>query len=471
MGIGVSGLMSGLDTDSIISQMMAIEQRPILLLQQKEAAYQAKISALGSFKGELSALQSAISSLKEGDDFIPFSASSGNSEALAVSASSSASPGTYQVEVVELAQAQQMRGAAFTGSDEVVGTGTLTLQVGTGTSFDIAIDSEHETLAGIAIAINEAETDVTASIINDGTGNYYLTLASKETGTDNTISFSVDDDDLVDDDSSGLSQIYATPASQTMSETQAAANAQLTVNGIAVERAGNTIDDLIEGLTLTVKQKDPGNPFTVSVSRNLNSVTSKIQTFITRYNSLADSLAELQAYDSEAGTAGILQGDSTIRQIQSKMQNFLYAQVDGVASEVNGLSRLGVEVDRNGKLSLDTAVLTTALEEHREDVVNFFTQEDDGNEGIAHRFDTMLDSYLKSTTGVLDQKENGLQSSIDDIGDQIERITFRLSKREENLRAQFESLESLLADFQATQGFLEQQLKNLADLATSIIKK
>ena len=471
MAISVGGLMSGLDTESIISQIMAIEQRPIFLLQQKEAAYQAKISALGSFTGELSALQSAVSSLKEGDDFIPFSASSGNSDVLAVSASSAASSGTYQVEVVELAQAQQVRSAAFAGSDEVVGTGTLTIQVGTGTSFDVEIDSEHETLAGIATAINEAETDVTASVINDGTGNYYLTLASKETGTANTISFSVDDDDLVDNDASGLSQIYSTPASQTMSETQAAANAQLTVNGIGVERAGNTIDDLIDGLTLTVKQKDPGNPFMVSVSRNLSSVTSKVQTFVDRYNSVVDTLAELQAYDSETGIAGILQSDSTVRQVQSKIQDFLYAQVDGVASEVNGLSRLGVEVGRNGKLSLDTSVLTTALEEHREDVVNFFTQEDEGNEGIAHRFDTMLDSYLKSTTGVLDIKENGLQTSIDDIGDQIERINFRLLKREENLRAQFESLESLLSGFQATQGFLEQQLQSLADLRSSIIKK
>lgn len=472
MGISAGiGLASGLETESIISQMMAIEQRPILLLQQKEAAYQAKISALGGLKGGLSALQSAVTDLKDADSFFSFNATSGNSDVLTLSASQNAEPGQHQVVVSALAQAQQVRSAAFTGSDEVVGTGTLTIQVGTGTSFDVVIDSEHETLTGIATAINEAETDVAAGVIHDGNGNYYLTLVSSETGLDNTISFSLQDDDTINNDAAGLSALYTDPATQVLTETQAAANAEVTVNGIAIERAGNTIDDLIPGLTMTLQQADPGNPFVVDVSRNLSSVTGKIQAFIEKYNSLVDTLSELQDYNPETGAGGILQGDSATRFVGSKLSNLLYAEVDGVADEVNSLSRLGVEVDRDGKLSLNTSTFTTALEEHREDVVTFFTQDEDGNEGIAHRLDTVLASYLKGSTGLLAEKEKGMQSSIDDIGDQIERITFRLAKREENLRAQFLTLESLLADFQATSGALEQQLQNLANLSSSIYGK
>ena len=181
-----------------------------------------------------------------------------------------------------------------------------------------------------------------------------------------------------------------------------------------------------------------------------------------------DTLTQLQEYDPETGVGGVLQGDSATRFIASKLSDMLYTGVDGIADEVNSLSRLGIEVDRDGKLSLNTSVFTAALQEHREDVVNFFTQEEDGNDGTAHRLDTILDSYLKGSTGLLAEKEKGLQSSIDDIGDRIERINYRLTKREENLRAQFLALESLLADFQATSGALERQLQDLANLSASI---
>lgn len=468
MAISVGGLASGLDTESIISQLMAIEQRPIILLQQDEAFYQSKISALGTLTGALSTFQSAAVSLKDADSFISFNASSGNPDVLDVSASEDASPGNYQVTVTALAQAQQVRSASFNASDQVVGTGTLTIQVGTGTAVDIEIDSDHQTLSGIATAINEADTDVTAGVINDGNGNYYLTLASQETGLSNTINFSLQDDDANNDDASGLSSLYTDPVGHTVTETQAAGNAQLTVNGIVVERAGNTIADLVEGLTFTLNQKDPGNPFIVSVSENLTSVTSKVQAFVDQYNNLVDVLDEVQNYNAQTGETGTLLGDSTTRQLHSRIQNLLYTQVEGVASDVNGLSRLGVELERNGTLSFDSSTLTAAFEENREEVINFFSQDEIGNKGIAIQFDDLLDSYLSSTTGLIAAKEDGLQSSIEGIRDQIERIDFRLSKKEETIRAQFQALEILLSNFQTTSGALTQQLATLANLNSQI---
>lgn len=471
MAISVGGLVSGLDTESIISQLMEIEQQPILLLQQDEAFYQSKISALGSVKGALSSLQSAITSLKDADTFVSISASSGNASVLSVSASESAEPGNYQVIVTTLAQAQQVRSASFTGSDQVVGTGTLTLQVGSGVAVDIEIDSDHETLAGVAAAINEADTDVTAGVIHDGNGNYYLTLSSQETGAANIITLTIDDADSNNDDASGLSSLYTDPAAHTVTETQEAGNAQLTVNGIAVERAENTIDDLIEGLTLTLNQEDPVNPFVVNVAENLDSVSGKVQSFINQYNTVVDVLADLQAYDADTGSSGTLQGDSMTRQLQSRMKSLLYTKVDGVDRDVNGLNRLGVEVGRDGKLSFDSSILTSAMGTYREDVVNFFTQEEEGNVGLAVEFGVFLESYLNNTTGLIAAKEDGLQASIDDVGDQVDRINLRLLKREEILRSQFEALETLLSGFQSTQGALEQQLQNLSNLTSSIYGK
>jgi flagellar hook-associated protein 2 len=470
MSFGVGGLMSGLDTKSIITQMMQLEQRPILLLQQQEAAYQAKISAFGALKGVLAELQTAAAALKETDLFAGFSASSANTTVLTASASDTAVAGNYQVTVDVLAQAQQVKSSAFTASDEVVGTGTLTIQVGTNAAVEVTIDEDNDTLAGIVQAINDSDADVTAGVINDGT-NYYLTLASKETGASNTISLTMADADLVNNDALGLSKIYSDPATQAMSQTQAAANAELTVNGIPVVRSSNVIDDLLEGVTLNVAAADPGNPFEVKVSRNMGSVITKITAFVDKYNNALTSLGALQTSDLEAGAVGLLQGDSTPRILQMRLQSLLASKVSGIASSVNTLSSLGVSADKDGKLSLNPITFTAAYEANREDVVNFFTQTTTDSEGFAVKFDTLLDSYLQKSTGLLVTKEEGLQRSVDHIGDQVERIQLRLAKREENLTRQFNALESLLGQFQTTSGVLSQQLDALSNLSSQIYKK
>jgi flagellar hook-associated protein 2 len=470
MGIGVGGLISGLDTETIITSMMEVERQPIVRLQRDEAFYLSKISAVGILSSALSSLQSSLTPLMDADNFSDYSVSSSNTSVLSVASSGDATLGDYQVEVTALAQAQQVRSSAFTASDEIVGTGTLTIQVGIGDAVDITIDSDSETLEGIAEAINAADTDVNAAVVDDGNDNFYLTLVSKETGLDNTISLTMTDDDGIDTDASGLSSLYTDPATSSLTETFAAANTELTVNGIDVVRATKTIDDLIEGLTLTVNAEDTGNPFTITVAEDLSSVTTNVQSFVTQYNSLVSSFATLQSYDAETGASGTLQGDSTTRMIHTRIQSLLHTEVDGVADEVNGLSYLGIEIDDDGYMSLDTDVLTTALEDNRTDVVNFFSQEEDAGDGFAIQLSDVLDGYLGST-GVLSAKEDGLNSSIDNITDQIDSINYRLVKKEETLRQQFLALETLLAQFENTSGVLAGQLESLANLNSQIYNK
>ncbi|PLX51028.1 MAG: hypothetical protein C0613_01535 [Desulfobulbaceae bacterium] len=471
MAFSVGGLASGLDTESIISQMMDLERRPILQLQRREATFQSKISALGALKSELSAFQTTAAALTEPDGFIAYSAVSGNSSVLTASASADASEGSYQIEVNSRAASQMVRSASFAGADEVVGTGTLTIQVGSEASVDITIDADNQTLAGIAQAINASDAGVSAAVVDDGTGNVYLALAASATGADNTISLTMADDDGVNTDAAGLSSLYDDPATQSLFETRAAANAQLSLNGIDVERADNSVSDLIDGVTLDLKDADPGTPFTLTVSQSYSAITGKVEKFVEAYNSLVDLFGTLQKYDSETGESGVLQGDSTTRQLQGRLVNLLYAGVDGVPSDINSLSKLGIALDRDGKMSLDSDVLTSAIENNGSDVITFFTNTEEGNKGIAVQFDEMLDSYLSGSGSVLSAKEEGLQSSIDSIGEQIERINYRLSLKEENLRNQFLALEGLMAEYEATSGALEQQLTSLAQLSESIYGK
>ncbi|MFC1513062.1 flagellar filament capping protein FliD, partial [Thermodesulfobacteriota bacterium] len=447
-------------------------RRPITLLQRQEASYQAKISGVGAMKSVLSELQTAASALKETDLFDSFSVKSGNTDILSASASDTAVAGTYSVEVTQLAEAHSIKSFAFADSDTtVVGTGTLSIQLGTNTAVEVVIDSDHNTLAGIATAINDSDAEVTAGVLNDGAGNYYLTLSGKDTGAANTITFEVTADDtgtLIDD--TGLSRLYETPATKTMTEDNVALDAQLTVNNNPVSRASNTIDDLIQGVTLDLKKAEVGTQFDVTVSRDVASVTAKISGFVTAYNNALTGLQSLQASNPDTGEIGLLQGDSTPRLAQSQLQSLLRTTVDGVVSDFDTLSELGVTADEDGQLTFDSAVFTTAYESNRTDIVNFFTQTTAGSEGFALQFENFLDGYVDSSTGLLSSKEDSLNSSIDRIGDQVEKIEFRLAKREANLRRQFESLESLLAQFQTTSGVLTQQLSSLSNLNTQISK-
>jgi flagellar hook-associated protein 2 len=350
-----------------------------------------------------------------------------------------------------------------------VGTGTLTLDVGDA-STDIAIDAESNTLSGIAAAINDADAGVTAHVMDDGTGNAYLTLFSRETGSDNTITLTVADDDGVNDDASGLSSLYTDPAAQTLTQTQEARNAQLTVNGMPVERASNTVEDVVEGLTLTLNEADPGSPVSVDVAENAISAVTRIQNFVKAYNTVADTFESLQSYDPESEEAGLLLGDRTATMLQSRLRRFLSEQVDGVSSEVNGLSRIGIAVNQDGQLTVDEDVLTQALDEHRDDVLAFFTQDDEGNRGFAVQLYDALDAYVK-TGGVIENKTDGIQASVDDIEDQIESMEVRFVQREENLRNQFQSLEVLLAEYQTTESMLTEQLASLDNLNNFISSK
>ncbi len=471
MGIGVSGLMSGLDTDSIISKLMDLERRPIMLLKHKEAGYQAKITALGMVKSAMSELKSAVDSLKEDDGFLSYSASSSDTEILDVTAGDTILPGTYNITVSHLAFAQQERSSAFTAPDTSIGTGTITIQLGSQESIEIEITSENNTLNGIANAINEAEAGVTAGVINDGNGNYYLTLQSQNTGTENSITFTIQDDDGDNTDNNGLSALYTDPATQTLTETQAAANAQLTVNGIAIERSSNEIDDLVEGLTITLKAADASKTVTVTSSKNYSGLTNKLRNFVEKYNSLVDILKEQTAYNAATQEGGTLLGDSTVSRINLSLSRLLYQTVDGVDSAVNGLSKLGIELEESGHLSLDENKLTTAMEAYSDDIARLFTSDEEGNEGLAVKLYDFLDGYLKSSTGILAAKTDGLQKSIDKLNDQIDQIEMRLTKREENLRHQFEALENLLSEFQMTSGQLEQQLVSIANLNSYISRK
>ncbi|MFZ0451550.1 MAG: flagellar filament capping protein FliD [Desulfatiglandaceae bacterium] len=461
MALSVGGLASGLDTQGIISKLMDLERRPITLLENREAAFKVKLSAYGEVKSALSAFQSAVNDLKYPSSFDSSSSVSSNEGILTVTSSGSAALGNHSIIVSSLAQAHTVRSAAFTDSTDVVGTGTISIQIGaTGAAVDVTIDSDHETVAGIAAAINSADAGVNASVIDDGLGHVYLTMASKESGAGNTISATI---------TNGVTgQLDTLYDGGGMVMTRAAANSSLNVDGINVVRSTNSIGDLISGVALNLHKADDTETVGVDVTRDTDTIKEKISAFVDAYNKLIDELSSKQAYAGEDGSSGALIGDSTVRSITRSLPNILGQQVAGTQNAADTLSSIGITIDRYGKMQMDDSAVTDALTSNISDVTTIFTADTETSKGIATTLSDYLAGVMSPTDGMIASKEDGLQSSIDDLKDKQDVMETRVSKREEILQNQFNALEKLISSYQQTSDYLTQQLVGLSNLNKQI---
>ena len=454
MAITAGGIGSGLDIEGLVSQLVAAEGAPSTFrLDNKEARLQADFSAMGALKGALSAFQSSVSGLKDAADFQARKTSISNADFFSASADTTAVAGKYDVEVFQLAEAAKMRSGDFTSATEVVGTGTLDISLGPDDSFQITIDDTNKTLEGIRDAINAASDNpgITASIINVDSGAQ-LVLTSDKIGATNTLSIAVTDDDLDNVNTSGLSQL----ATVNLTPIQAAQDAIIYVDSQQVTRDSNSFSDVITGVSFTLKEEDAGTTETLTVELNKDSVKSKVNSFVSAYNSLADTMNSLSSYDEETGAAGILLGDSLLRGLQGQIRQAMTDAISGL--EFGTLSEIGVTTDDAGHLTVDSSKLDEVMESDFTAVSQLFASEN----GLANSLDTLLDRYV-STDGVLTSRTDGIKSSIESIGDDRERLNRRLASLDARYRAQFTAMDILVAQLNSTSSFLSAQLANLPE--------
>ena len=471
MSISVGGLVSGLDINGMISQLLEVQNRPITMLQQQEAAYQVELTAYGSLKGELSNLKSALDGLDSVSDMTAFKASVGDTDFVTVSAGNDAAEGSFNLTVTQKADVHKLTSSAFTAA-ETVGEGTLHIKVGDATAIDIEV-SATDTLENVAQAINDSDAEVTAGVIFDG-NDYFLALTGKETGVDSVINITATDADTFNTDTNGLSRlVFDKGITENLVNTQDASDAIITVDGVAdIHRSTNIIDDVIEGITITIDSvpDTPDNQANLTVSRDTAATIARIDTFVEAHNKLVDFFDAYQKYDAAAETAGILQGDATTNGIRNRLSRAITGTVAG-NEEFSRLVDLGISLDSDGKLETDSAALTTALDENFDEVLQFFSQDTEGSEGFAVGLIDTLEGMLSTTQGALAARTKGIQTSIDNIEDQVERIEYRNQAWESRTRAQFNSLELLLAEYQTTGNYLTQQIAGLQNLNNYVANK
>ncbi|GAB4392921.1 MAG: hypothetical protein Tsb005_09000 [Gammaproteobacteria bacterium] len=410
MAITSRGIGSGLDITGIINQLIAVEgQATSVRIDRREARIQAEISAIGSLQGAYSEFQSALNNLSVLSNYQVINASSSDSSTITATATSDALETSYSIDVTNLAVQQRIASSAFTSATEVVGSGTLTFQFGTydsdGNTFAInperstqtvTIDSSNNSLQGIVDAVNQADIGVIASIINDGSGPRVV-FTSQSSGTANSLRVLVDDGDAADTDTNGLSQIAYDPTAavgsgQNLTQTVAPEDATFTIDGISITSSSNTISDVINGVTLNLLQQDPGNLKTITVSRNNNPSTNLTNTFIASFNTLVDAIASVASYDPETETAGILLGDATVRSLETATRNIILSPVSGLSGTVNNLTSIGITTQRDGKLVLDSSVLTAAVANDPQAVARLFASIGEPSDSLVRFSDSSDDT-------------------------------------------------------------------------------
>jgi len=413
--ITAPGLGSGLDVNGIVSQLVAVERQPVAQrLDRREADLQARLSAFGVLKSAVSSFQDSLGALSDPAVFQAKTSQSSNPDIATVSASNAAAVGSFSLSVAQLAAAHSLvsdpalAAAQFTSTSDVVGTGSLTFNFGT-TTYDAGTDTytsfvqnankgpqtvqiSDGTLSGIRDAVNAANVGVSASIVFDGT-NERLVFSSSDSGAASSLEITVSDDDGNNDDASGLSLFSFNATSNNLSQTQAAQDAQATLNGISINSASNTLKDNLEGLTINLLAAGSS---TLTVSDDSSVITNNINAFVEQHNNLIKTINDLSAYNPDTGVSGTLNGDGVLRSLDSQFRRILSSQVTGQPDEFSILANIGItRSTADGTLVVDSTKLSDAI-----------TKNADAVTGLFAAFGTATDS-LTTVTGSTDSTVAG----------------------------------------------------------------
>ena len=469
MPISSVGLGSGLNAESIITQLMAVERQPLIKLESQETALKAKVSLFGKVQSLFADLQSASKDLASAALWAQTTASS-NSSAVGVVTGSGAVAGNYAVAVQQLANAQTATSAGFASSSSTLSSGTLTIDLGTWTGTPVSgftaktgsapvvitVAAGATSLAAVRDQINAAGAGVTASIITDASGAR-LSLRSTATGAEN--GFRVTATETIDDGNpaTGLSALgYNALAASPMALNLAAQDARATINGIAITSASNTLAGVVDGVTLTLLATTTTDA-NVAVTADTEGARKAIDKFVSAFNGLASFLHGQTKYDADSNTAGPLQGNRTAIGLQYQLRGVLN-QASTASSVYTTLSDVGIVMKSDGTLETRATKLDAALVNRSELKKLFATVgADNTGTGFMVRFRNLADAAL-GAEGTLDTATTTLQSQIKNLGKREDALELRLLATEKRLRAQYEALDKRMAGLNSLSNYVTAQL-------------
>ncbi|MBI5827499.1 MAG: flagellar filament capping protein FliD [Deltaproteobacteria bacterium] len=434
-----SGLVSNIDYQSLITQLLSIKRQSIQQLSREKSTLESANSAYSTLNSKVLDLKTAADALRTSAGFSVFTATSSDTLLLSATASSSASSGTFNIVVSALAKAHKIaaNGVASDTSTVAAGAGSFKFKVGSGTEQSVSVDATT-TLTGLKDSVNALKAGVTASIVNDGSSPnpYRLILTSDSTGTSNAVSITQNDTSLN----------FATTL-------QAAQDASFSVDGLSMTRSSNTVSDAITGVSINLISADPLKTTTLTVARDTSAIKSKISDFVSKYNSVVSQIKSNNRYDTTTKTSGAFFGDPVARSIWDDLRRTMTGAVSGLPDTMNRLIHAGISSDTDGVMSVDDSKLSSALSTNFNDVVNLFI-EGTTTSGFGKLVYDMANNISDYADGRIKSKQNGLTKNISSIQMDITNKETGLAEYETQLRVQFTALESLLTSLKAQNNYL-----------------
>ena len=447
MTIQFGGLATGLDTSSIIDQLMELERRPLSLLEKDKTWLNSRLQAFTELDTKLKSFADGIRELGDANTLLQRSIRQSSDALLTARVDSNAQAGaSYQVEVVSLAQVQKSVSAGVASkTDAIFGTGTMTLTLD-GTSTAINIGVGDNSLTGIMNAINTADLGVRASIINDGSATPFRLVL---TGNDPAKSFTLDATGLT----GGIALDLGAPVQQ-------ATRAHIRVDTIDIYSDSNTLTEAIPGVSLDLTRAEVGTLTSLNVGIDRDSIKATIEGFAKGYNEVVGFITSQSTMNGAKG--GVLGGDSGIGTIKRRLQTML-TQPLANSGVFTALSQLGFETQKDGTLKVNEKTLNAAIDGNLDSVTSLLAGEN-GVDGIAGQFQDYLDTLTDSVSGLLKGRKDSIDSNLRRLDTRITSMEMRLEKRQQMLERQFSAMESLISGLNAQSSYLSQQMTAITNM-------
>ncbi|MCX7979018.1 MAG: flagellar filament capping protein FliD [Bdellovibrionaceae bacterium] len=440
-GIRITGMASGLPPD-IVEQIMTAERIPVKQMEAKKAKEEEVLKLVGDLETKLGEINKNLSELVGTRGFMDAKLISGDPAIVDGSVDPEvAETGEYHVEVIQLAQKPGAISNGWPDRDYTqIGAGYIRFDTPEGRR-DVYISSKNSTLDGVAAQINSANIGVRAFVIEDRRDREYpfrLLVTGLATGEDNLVKFPtvymIDGDEDFYFDESRPSQ-----------------NAKLKLDGFLLETESNTIENLIPGVTLDLKQAAPGRLVKLNIKENLEVITGKIKAFVEAYNGALGFIqgqAKLQKTQNGQERLGPLGGDSMIRGIENTLRRIIQSPQHAVQGEIKRLNQLGIEFNRNGTLNFNQEKFNKVLSANPKAVVAFL-RGDNFNYGFVPTVRREINNMTNASFGGLGIRKRGIQDRIKQINQRIENKERQLERKEDQLRKKFADLEQKMTKINA----------------------
>jgi flagellar hook-associated protein 2 len=416
------GTGQGIDVTAVVDQIIASESAPETLMQKQLSSLQLQATALNTLNSSMAALQTAVNAMR--DSFGAISgkvASSSFTDLLSASADATTQAGLHNVVITNLASGSSYASAALPENNQQFTAGSFTLQVGSGTPVTITVASGQNILDALAAQINQQQIGVSASVIHDVSGAR-LALISQKTGSASNLT--------ITGNTTGL----------TFNKTATGADANLVVDGITVTSASNTVASVIPGVTLNLLSAAPGTPIALTIAPDRDGAATAINNFVSAYNAVVTAINKQYAVDSTTHNQGVLAGNSDLRRLQaSLLGDVTYAMTGN--NGINSLASIGVKMNNDGTLTVDSTALGGTLQGHYTDFQNFLQT---ATTGYAQRFASDLMVLNDPTQGPLSLSLAENRNTQGDVNRSISDFEDRLLQRRQTLTKQYSQIDTML---------------------------